>query len=87
MSNDWIQRARDLVYHVTCFCCYVCKRQLLPGETVVAREDFVVCYEHREASLHLDDVDSLSGTRKSYQVQEKPIRYKKDVHEVFEISF
>ncbi|EFB24626.1 hypothetical protein PANDA_015045, partial [Ailuropoda melanoleuca] len=37
-SSDLVMRARDSVYHIECFRCSVCSRQLLPGDEFSLRE-------------------------------------------------
>lgn len=36
-------RARDSVYHIECFRCSVCSRQLLPGDEFSLREHELLC--------------------------------------------
>uniref|UniRef100_A0A8C0PTD6 Insulin gene enhancer protein ISL-2 n=1 Tax=Canis lupus familiaris TaxID=9615 RepID=A0A8C0PTD6_CANLF len=42
-SSDLVMRARDRVYHVECFRCSVCSRQLLPGDEFSLREHELLC--------------------------------------------
>ncbi|KAM8876387.1 insulin gene enhancer protein ISL-3 isoform 1-T1 [Synchiropus picturatus] len=42
-SSDLVMRARDHVYHIECFRCSVCSRQLLPGDEFSLREDELLC--------------------------------------------
>ncbi|XP_036952525.1 insulin gene enhancer protein isl-2b isoform X2 [Acanthopagrus latus] len=42
-SSDLVMRARDNVYHIECFRCSVCSRQLLPGDEFSLREDELLC--------------------------------------------
>ncbi|XP_056268888.1 insulin gene enhancer protein isl-2b isoform X2 [Pseudoliparis swirei] len=51
-SSDLVMRARDNVYHIECFRCSVCSRQLLPGDEFSLREDELLC--RADHSLLLD---------------------------------
>ncbi|KAA0723290.1 Insulin gene enhancer protein isl-2b [Triplophysa tibetana] len=50
-SNDLVMRARDSVYHIECFRCSVCSRQLLPGDEFSVRDAELLC----RAALCLDN--------------------------------
>ncbi|XP_041082856.1 insulin gene enhancer protein ISL-3-like isoform X1 [Polyodon spathula] len=51
-SSDLVMRARDNVYHIECFRCSVCSRQLLPGDEFSLREEELLC--RADHSLLLD---------------------------------
>ncbi|XP_054587929.1 insulin gene enhancer protein ISL-3 isoform X4 [Nothobranchius furzeri] len=42
-SSDLVMRARGNVYHIECFRCSVCSRQLLPGDEFSLREEELLC--------------------------------------------
>uniref|UniRef100_A0A8C7V854 ISL LIM homeobox 2b n=6 Tax=Salmonidae TaxID=8015 RepID=A0A8C7V854_ONCMY len=42
-SSDLVMRARDNVYHIECFRCSVCSRQLLPGDEFSLRDEELLC--------------------------------------------
>ncbi|XP_076880285.1 insulin gene enhancer protein isl-2b-like [Brachyhypopomus gauderio] len=42
-SKDLVMRARHTVYHVECFRCAICSRQLLPGDEFSVRDDRLLC--------------------------------------------
>ena len=44
--NDWIRRACDYVYHLTCFACYTCERQLSTGEEYSLDNGHILCKTH-----------------------------------------
>lgn len=30
-KNDYVMRAKTKIYHIDCFCCSACSKQLIPG--------------------------------------------------------
>lgn len=42
-KNDFVMRARTKVYHIECFRCVACSRQLIPGDEFALREDGLFC--------------------------------------------
>ncbi|XP_001362509.2 insulin gene enhancer protein ISL-2 [Monodelphis domestica] len=57
-SSDLVMRARENVYHIECFRCSVCSRQLLPGDEFSLRDHELLC--RADHSLLLDRASAES---------------------------
>ncbi|XP_036383630.1 LIM homeobox transcription factor 1, beta b isoform X2 [Megalops cyprinoides] len=62
--TEFVMRALECVYHLSCFCCYVCDRQLRKGDEFVLKEGQLLCksdYEKEKdllSSVSPDDSES-----------------------------
>ncbi|CAG9788972.1 unnamed protein product [Diatraea saccharalis] len=53
-ANELVMRARDMVYHLTCFTCVACGTLLSKGDVFGMRDGLVYCRPHYDAAC-LDD--------------------------------
>nr|BAB40339.1 islet [Halocynthia roretzi] len=63
-KNDFVMRARNKIYHIECFKCVACSKQLIPGDEFALREDGLFCkadHDVVERNCLVGDVLSLSN--------------------------
>ncbi|XP_067662093.1 LIM/homeobox protein Lhx9-like [Haliotis asinina] len=59
-ANELVMRARDLVYHLSCFTCSSCNRALTPGEQFGMKDHLVYCRTDYEIIFQGEYLQSLS---------------------------
>ncbi|KAG9352346.1 hypothetical protein JZ751_020759 [Albula glossodonta] len=57
-SSDLVMRARDNVYHIECFRCSVCSRQLLSGDEFSLRDEELLCRADHSLLMERSSVGS-----------------------------
>ncbi|XP_007909860.2 LIM/homeobox protein LMX-1.2 [Callorhinchus milii] len=66
-ASEFVMRALESVFHLSCFCCCVCDRQLRKGDEYVLKEGQLLCksdYEKEKellSSVSPDDSDSVKS--------------------------
>ncbi|KAG7241459.1 hypothetical protein INR49_025660 [Caranx melampygus] len=65
-------RALECVYHLNCFCCCVCDRQLRKGDEFVLKEGQLLCKIDYEREKDL--LSSRRAFKASFEVSSKPCR-------------
>lgn len=54
---DWARRAKNLIFHLACFSCDFCDRQLSTGEDFALLAEQILCREH-----YLETVEVETGS-------------------------
>ena len=61
--NDLVRRARSKVFHLNCFTCMMCNKQLSTGEELyIIDENKFVCKDDYISNTSVKDTNLLSGT-------------------------
>lgn len=47
-KTDFVMRAKDKIYHIDCFRCALCERQLIPGDEFALTEDGLFCKDDHQ---------------------------------------
>ncbi|XP_071844976.1 insulin gene enhancer protein isl-1-like [Apostichopus japonicus] len=63
-KNDFVMRARSKIYHIDCFRCVGCSRQLIPGDEFALRDDGLFCKADHDV-LERSDGDSPDSNASS----------------------
>ena len=45
-KSDFVMRAKNKIFHLECFRCCSCERQLIPGDSFALRDEGLFCNEH-----------------------------------------
>ncbi|XP_008287029.1 LIM/homeobox protein LMX-1.2-like [Stegastes partitus] len=61
--TDFVMRALESVYHVSCFCCCVCERQLCKGDEFVLKEGQLLCKSDFEKERDLLSPDNSESDK------------------------
>ncbi|XP_078055914.1 insulin gene enhancer protein isl-2a isoform X1 [Mustelus asterias] len=75
--SDFVMRARSRVYHIDCFRCVACSRQLVPGDEFALREDELFCRADHDvverASAGGESLSPVPSGGRSLQMAVEPV--------------
>ncbi|XP_026877581.2 insulin gene enhancer protein isl-2b-like [Electrophorus electricus] len=85
--KDLVMRARDTLYHIPCFRCGVCSRQLIPGDEFSVRDDELLCrkdhgllLEHEMGSHSPDHIHNRVLHMAADPMSVRPAPHRNPVH-------
>ncbi|KAK2727775.1 LIM/homeobox protein Lhx9-like isoform X1 [Artemia franciscana] len=83
--NDLVMRARDFIYHLSCFTCAACNQSLTKGDIFGMRDGVVYCRLHFDMLQHgggsFSPNDSLCGDMPHGIVPRHLLQHQMDIHE------
>lgn len=59
---DWARRAKNLIFHLACFSCDFCDRQLSTGEDFALLAEQILCREHYLETVEVETGSSDGNT-------------------------
>ncbi|XP_064608868.1 insulin gene enhancer protein ISL-1-like isoform X2 [Liolophura sinensis] len=62
-KNDFVMRAKNKIYHIECFRCTACSRQLIPGDEFALRDDGLFCKADHEVLERSGILQNGEGTQ------------------------
>ncbi|KAK2084705.1 hypothetical protein P7K49_037738 [Saguinus oedipus] len=83
--NEFVMRAQKSVYHLSCFCCCVCERQLQKGDEFVLKEGQLLCKGDYEKERELLSLVSPAASD-SGVVGPSPLEGPYNIHKLLEKS-
>ena len=54
-KNDYVMRAKNRIFHLECFRCVACERQLIPGDSFALKDEGLYCNEHHKVCDKSED--------------------------------
>nr|CAD7408731.1 unnamed protein product [Timema cristinae] len=72
-KNDFVMRAKTKIYHIECFRCSACERQLIPGDEFALREDGLFCKEDHEVLEKATNSENNNNTTNGERLNNRPM--------------
>ncbi|XP_074655751.1 LIM/homeobox protein Lhx9-like [Tubulanus polymorphus] len=67
-ANELVMRAKDCVYHISCFTCASCHQSLTPGEQFGMKDSMIYCRAHYELLIQGDYLNGITSNLNGHQV-------------------
>uniref|UniRef100_A0A182PRY3 Homeobox domain-containing protein n=1 Tax=Anopheles epiroticus TaxID=199890 RepID=A0A182PRY3_9DIPT len=90
-ATDWVRRARDLIFHLACFACDSCGRQLSTGEQFALVDDKVLCKTHYsemfDCGTSSDDGCEADGYQKNSKTKRVRTTFTEEQLQILQANF
>ncbi|XP_050079110.1 trypsin-like [Anopheles maculipalpis] len=90
-ATDWVRRARDLIFHLACFACDSCGRQLSTGEQFALVDDKVLCKTHYsemfDCGTSSDDGCEADGYQKNNKTKRVRTTFTEEQLQILQANF
>ncbi|KXJ71447.1 hypothetical protein RP20_CCG020543 [Aedes albopictus] len=90
-ASDWVRRARELTFHLACFACDSCGRQLSTGEQFALVDDKVLCKtyysEMIDCGTSSDDGCEADGFQKSNKTKRVRTTFTEEQLQILQANF
>jgi hypothetical protein len=68
-KTDFVMRASAKIFHIDCFRCLVCNRQLAPGDEFILRDDDLICKTDSDMISHSKHLATINNNIMTHGVQ------------------
>ncbi|CAB4069619.1 ISL1 [Lepeophtheirus salmonis] len=72
-KNDYVMRAKNKIFHLECFRCVACEKQLVPGDEFALRQDELFCKEDHRESLVESKVNTMHNNNNNNNIHSKDL--------------
>ncbi|XP_038120156.1 LIM/homeobox protein Awh [Culex quinquefasciatus] len=90
-ASDWVRRARKMIFHLACFACDSCGRQLSTGEQFALADDKVLCKKHYseffDCGTSSDDGCEADGLQKSNKSKRVRTTFTEEQLQILQANF
>ncbi|XP_058462522.1 LIM/homeobox protein Awh-like [Malaya genurostris] len=90
-ASDWIRRARELIFHLACFACDSCGRQLSTGEQFALVDEKVLCKTHYselfDCGTSSDDGCEADGCQKNNKTKRVRTTFTEEQLQILQANF
>lgn len=63
--DDYVMRANKKIFHLSCFTCVACGKELIPGDSFALKEDGLYCNEHHKTCDKVEGGEGENNNNKN----------------------